>query len=166
MAHGTPKSKLHDTFKERISDLEKRAKQQSDFFRSHSGTRPWHTPTNMADVDTLDVPNLHEPAWNRDAINQQYCTDVVSNAKDAKSRGTTGDVKSLKTQLDFMAVEERAWRLRHASAIRCSALAHGRIKAHGATNESIFSIVRNAADGYRLASAENANIPPDRGATP
>jgi hypothetical protein len=149
MAHGHVKSKIHDKFSDRIKDLEEQANKQSEHFRTHNGVRPWHTPESMKTRDLLDVPNLHEPAWNRDTINQNYCLDVV--AGDATSAGTTGDIKALKVQIDFMAVEERAWRLRHATAVRCAAVAHGRLSGHGAKNNSVFSMVKTAAENYRIS---------------
>jgi hypothetical protein len=149
MAHGKTKGSVHDKFRERVEELEKRAKEQSEHFRKHETPRPWHTPDSMKTVELLDVPNLHEPAWNRDAINANYCTSVVADS--AAAAGTTGDVKSLKLQVDFMAVEERAWRLRHATPVRCAALAHGRIAGHGVANAGIFSMVKKAAENLIIA---------------
>jgi len=145
MGHGTPKSVLVDTFKARLADLEQKALAQSEHFRTHGSARPWHTPDTMANSDLLDVPMLHEPAWNRDEANRIYSQDVLS-----EKPGTQGDVISLKRQIDFMAVEERAWRVRHATFARCAAHAAGRLNGHGQPNAGIFTMVRNAADDARL----------------
>lgn len=141
MAHGKPKGRLEDKFKARITELEKKAQQQSDQFKSQSGLRPWHTPEDMKTKDLLDVPNLHEPVWNRDALNRLYSDEVV--AVEQKNSGVVGDLIACKRQIDFMAVEERAWRLRHASSTRCAAMAHGRLDGHGKTNEGVFSMIKN-----------------------
>jgi hypothetical protein len=145
MAHGVKKGIIDAKFAERVSDLERVAREQSEQFRKQDAPRPWHTPENMKDRDLLDVPNLHEPAWNRDKLNENYANDVVSSGGGA---GTAGDIMALKTQINFMAEEERAWRMRHATPVRCAAIAHGRLHGHGISNESVFSIVEKASDTF------------------
>jgi hypothetical protein len=149
MAHGTPRAKVTKSFQDRVNDLEKKAREQSQQFRSGGGARPWHTPDAMSDTSLLDVPNLHEPAWNRDEANIIYSQEVLSGNKNTV--GTSGDLASLKKQIDFMAVEERAWRLRHATPARCATLAHGRLAGHGAENAGIFTMVKNVVDNHILS---------------
>jgi hypothetical protein len=146
MAHGVKKGKIDPAFSGRIDDLERVAREQSEQFRRQNSVRPWHTPESMKDRDLLDVPNLHEPAWNRDELNKTYAQDVVST--DQNSRGTHGDVMALKLQIDFMAEEERAWRVRHATPVRCAAVAHGRLHGHGVANGSVFSDISKTADTF------------------
>jgi hypothetical protein len=155
MGHGTVKSSLIDSFKQRIADLEDKAYAQSEHFRKHENTRPWHTPESMRDRDLLDVPSLHEPAWNRDGANRIYAQDVLNDAA-----GTQGDIISLKRQIDFMAAEERAWRVRHASFARCAAHAHGRLAGHGLRTEGVFSRVKTAADNARLRGQSSNRVDP------
>lgn len=152
MANGTPHGEVTPNFQKRISDLENKAQQQSQNFRQSSGTRPWHTPNDMADKNLLDVPNLHEPSWNRDRANIVYTENVLS--LEPKNAGTAGDIASMKKQIDFMATEERAWRLRHASLVRCAALAHGRLAIHGKTNEGIFSMIKNVAENHIIGGTD------------
>lgn len=151
MAHGTPKGKLEDQFKQRIDDLTQKAQQQSQQFKTQSGSRPWHTPENMKTRNLLDVPNLHEPAWNRNTLNRIYADEVLA-VEQAKG-GTVADLIGLKRQIDFMAVEERAWRLRHATSSRCAALAHGRIKGHGIKSVGVFAIVQNEIENRMAEGA-------------
>jgi hypothetical protein len=141
MAHGTPKGKIDEQFTKRVEDLEKKAKEQSTQFKTQSGLRPWHTPESMKDNNLLDVPNLHEPAWNRDKLNQLYSDEIL--AVDKLKGGVVGDLIGVKRQIDFMAVEERAWGLRHASITRCAAIAHGRLDGHGQPSVGIFATVKN-----------------------
>jgi hypothetical protein len=159
MGHGTVKSSLIESFTKRISDLEDKANAQSEYFRKHENTRPWHTPESMRDRDLLDVPSLHEPAWNRDEANEIYSQDVL-NAE----AGTQGDIISLKRQIDFMAAEERAWRARHASFARCAAHAHGRLAGHGLKTEGVFSRVKTAADNARLRGQSSNRVDPSMAA--
>jgi len=133
-----PKGKIDAKFETRISDLQQKAASQSEHFRSHSGTRSWHTPDEMKTRDLLDVPNLHEPAWNRDSLNQLYCDSILA----IENGGVVGDLIGVKRQINFMAVEERAWRLRHASKSRCLALTHGRLAGHG-DKQGVFNMIQN-----------------------
>jgi hypothetical protein len=141
MAHGKPKGKIVESFKKRVRELEEKARAFSEHFRRYSTPRKWHTPDDL-NTSLLDVANLHEPAWNRDDANRVYCEDVITQG----DNGTSGDFKAMKKQIRFMAVEERAFRLRHASLVRCAALAHGRLAGHGAQNQSVFSILEITAD--------------------
>lgn len=135
------KGKIDPKFQTRIDDLQEKARSQSAHFRTHSGTRAWHTPDDMKTRDLLDVPNLHEPAWNRDSLNQLYCDTILSFDKS----GLVGDLAGVKRQINFMAAEERAWRLRHASKSRCMAVSHGRIDGHG-NKRGIFNMILNEAE--------------------
>jgi hypothetical protein len=143
MAHGKPKGKITSAFRKRIEELEARAREFSEQFRRFSQPRKWHTPESMRDKNLLDVASLHEPAWNRDEANRIYSQDVLSQSSD---RGTTGDLIGLKKQIDFMAVEERAFRMRHASFIRCAAMSHGRLDGHGTQTYGVFSTLKSSID--------------------
>jgi hypothetical protein len=151
MAHGKPKGKITTAFRKRIEELEKRAREFSEQFRRFNEARKWHTPENMKEKNLLDVAGLHEPAWNRDEANRIYSQDVLSESSD---RGTTGDLIALKKQIDFMAVEERAFRMRHASFIRCAAMAHGRLDGHGLQDKGIFSMLKNSIDNDLLRGSD------------
>lgn len=153
MAHGTPRGRITTQFEARVFDLETKARKQSEQFRDNNGPRPWHTPIDMANKNLLDVPNLHEPSWNRDVANQIYAQEVLE--EDKNSVGTSGDIAGMRKQIAFMAVEERAWRLRHASAVRCAALAHGRLAGHGVTSSGVFSKVKNVVDNHILAGNDS-----------
>ena len=141
MAHGKPKGKIVESFKKRVRELEAKAKAISEHFRRYSSPRKWHTPDDL-NTSLLDVANLLDPAWNRDEAIRFYCEDVITQGEN----GSSGDFKAMKKQIRFMAVEERAFRLRHASLVRCAALAHGRLAGHGATDQSVFSILEITAD--------------------
>lgn len=134
----TPKGKIDEKFADRIDDLRKKAQSQSEHFQSHDAPREWHTPDAMKTRDLLDVPNLHEPTWNRDSLNQLYCDTIVA----VENGGVVGDLIGVKRQINFLAVEERAWRLRHASKSRCLAVSHGRLDGHG-DRRGVFNMMQN-----------------------
>ncbi len=144
MAHGKPKGQLDSKFKERIDDLERQARKAADQYKNNDGYRPWARPPGYETRDMSDVPGLHMPAWDRDAINQLY-SETLLGAPGYDS-GTTGDLIAMKWQADFMAVEERAFRTRHASRARCLAHMHGRLDGHGTKGKSVFSFLRDGVD--------------------
>jgi hypothetical protein len=139
MSHGKQKGKVDSQFTKRIDDLEEKAKKCSESFKSMDTFRPWHVPKELG--DPLDVPSLHNPAWERNAINQLYSETILAGP--GKEGGTCGDLIAMKWQADFMAVEERAFRTRHASFARCASLAHGRLDGHGTATVGIFSFLKD-----------------------
>jgi hypothetical protein len=142
MGHGTKKGVVDGQFIKRVSDLEKKADKAKTHFRDHGGYREWWTPDGV--VDPLDVPSLHEPNWQRNNINQIYSDSILTNSDQAA--GTTGDLFAMKWQADFMAVEERAFRTRHASFVRCASLAHGRLDGHSIPVKGVFGHLKSTID--------------------
>ena len=140
MGHGKSQGIVDPQFENRIKDLEQKAKSMAEQFRSFNSYRPWHTPKDTG--DPLDVPALHQPAWERNDINQLY-SETISEGADSES-GTCGDLIAMTWQADFMATEERAFRTRHASYARCASLMHGRMKGHGTAKTGIFSFQKDA----------------------
>lgn len=144
MAHGTSKGQLDSNFENRITELEARAKEMAEKFSSMTDYRPWHTPEALEGRDLLDVPSLHNPCWDRNNINQLYSEEILGGP--GKDGGTSGDLIAMKWQADFMSVEERAFRLRHASLVRCASLMHGRLKGHGGSGSGVFSFFKQAVE--------------------
>lgn len=142
MGHGKKKGLVDGRFQARIDDLEKKARKMADHFRNHGDFREWHVPPTFN--DPLDVPSLHNPAWDRNNLNETYSEKVLARAAD--EAGTDGDKIALKWQIDFMACEERAFRTRHASLIRCASLAHGRIDGHGKIKKGVFTFLKEGVE--------------------
>lgn len=120
----TPKAKLHDSFTEALTDLASQATDISKGIRG-TGQRAWQYPSSLEEsplaIDKLDT------GFDREEINTNYEETIADGA----SPGTVGDVVALKTQGDYLAVMERAFRARHATPVRCLAHAAGRRKGHG-----------------------------------
>lgn len=140
--HGATKGTVDGKFIQRINDLEKKAEKAKEMFRDHGTFREWWTPDGVK--DPLDVPSLHDPNWDRNNINQIYSDSILRGH--GKGAGTVGDLIAMKYQADFMAVEERAFRTRHASMIRCASLAHGRIEGHSQPSLSVFSFLKDTVE--------------------
>ena len=115
---GTTKGRVHPVFKDRLTELQVAAVNAAQSFQG-IGQRTWDIPSGLQASDIFDIANLHQTAFDRTPINDNY-VDCVS---DADSAGTVGDVISLKFQMDYNAAEERAFRARHSSTVRC--LVHG-----------------------------------------
>lgn len=107
-------------FSKRLRELKKQAE---NMYKSLQGAeqREWQIPTDY-DGDILDVPQLHKPAFDRESLNSLYEQAV----QDPANAGTVGDVIALKLQIDYMAMEERAFRARHMSLPRTLCVGHGR----------------------------------------
>lgn len=146
MPHGTSKGTVDGKFKARISELKEVAKKTAEVFKTGTGIRPWHVPKDLEGKDLMFVPHLHVNAWNRDEINRTYSQQVLGGM--GESSGTTGDLMAMKWQADFMAMEERAFRLRHASMARCAAMAHGRMKGHGLEQGSVFTQIEKSVESF------------------
>lgn len=149
MGHGVTKGEVDGKFIARVNDLEQKAQKASEQFRNYGTFREWHMPKEI--VDPLDVPSLHNPAWERNSINTKYSVDILAGP--GKQGGTIGDVIAMKWQADWMAAEERAFRTRHASLVRCASLAHGRIHGHGQVGRSVFSFLKDAVQTHITAGS-------------
>lgn len=106
---GTTQGRIDPAFQARLNALKARALANAQA-SSGSGTRLWDLPPELV-TDLLDIANLHVPAHDRTNLNTNYSTVTAAAGK----AGTTGDMIALLHQIDFMAAEERALRLRHSS---------------------------------------------------
>lgn len=121
---GKPQASVHPVFAGRIKELRTQAAEQYSA-ATGEGQRPWQVPEGVGDL--LDVPQLHQPAFDRTEANAEYAKLTRSVAE----AGTVADIVALKLQIDYNAAEERAFRARHASLVRCLAHGHGRRYAYG-----------------------------------
>ncbi len=136
---GITKAKTHEVFDKRLYELAKHASEQAIALVSGGG-RPYTRPASLFDRDLLHVPSLHDKGYDRNEINTNY--DQVTQS--AASPGTAGDAASLKLQGSYNATEERAFRARHATQIRCTVHAHSRLRGHG-DNAGVFGRVQSEA---------------------
>lgn len=91
------------------------------------GAPKWFVPGEFQD-SLINPVTLAGPGpdaggkFSRKAVNAQYESMVASYTE----AGTTGDIISLKLQNDYVAMMERAWRIRHATPLRSHALSIAR----------------------------------------
>lgn len=144
---GTTKAKVHTTFSKRIRELKEDAKEQAETFVS-GGNRPYTRPEVLDGRDLLHVPSLHDDAWDRNEMNINYDQATQS----AMDPGTAGDTASLKYQAGHNATEERAFRSRHASMVRCMVHMHGRLQGHG-RSPGVFDRIESQASNLIKAGS-------------
>ena len=118
---GNKQADVHSVFSGRLRQLIAAAAACADGFR-RSGQRGWTVPDENDAESLFDVPALHQPGFDREPINVNY----EQCFQDEENPGTVGDVIGLKLQVDYVAAEERAYRFRHASTVRCLVHAAGR----------------------------------------
>lgn len=152
MAHGdSSKAKVTDVFKKRINELRDMAATQSRQWRYWEVYRKWHTPDDLKEANLYDTPGMHSPTWNRNEINEIYSNQVCAGP--GKEGGCNSGYVAMKLQCDFLAVEERAWRLRHVNLVRAQAAAHGRLKGHGTPALSVFDVLLSAVEKWVQSGA-------------
>lgn len=134
---GRQRARIDSVFAQRLNELRNDATSQAASFQG-STNRAWQVPAETADL--LDVPKLHQPGFDRTALNVNYQECV----QDTDDPGTVGDVISIKQQIDYNATEERAFRLRHATVVRCFTHAAGR--RHGLGAGRVFPNIQKQAN--------------------
>jgi len=151
---GKTKATPDATFTDRLRELQRQAKETQNALQGKH-QRQWQVPSVLK-TSLLDVPNLHKPAFAREELNKQY--DTVT--KDIAAPGTNGDVIAIKMQIDYNAMEERAFRSRHTSMCRATCLGHAR--RYGQGHGSVWAATRGiegevasfiAAGGAKESSA-------------
>lgn len=130
---GTVQAEVHDVFSNRLDALTQDAQTNAAAYTA-TGQRIWQVPAGVTDL--FDLASLHDPAFDRQPINDQYV-----QVMEADDPGTIGDVVALKQQIDYVTMEERAFRLRHITPCRGVAFAAGRRYGHGVGN--VFPNVRS-----------------------
>lgn len=116
---------IDKTFSTRMRELRQQAVQ---LYKSVQGTsqRVWQVPA-VQTTPLLDVGQLHDPAFDRTSLNDDY--NAIVAGKSAES--SNGAVLALRLQLAAVAAEERAYRHRHMSVARAICTSHGRCYGQG-----------------------------------
>ena len=118
---GTSKASLYAVFRENADGLQADAKAMAAA-ATGSGQRPWQTgPLREWGGDPLDIAGM-AAKFDRGDVGQGYA-DCLS---DPAAPGTTADAAAIKLQNDWVAVQERAFRTRHATSVRSELNAAGR----------------------------------------
>lgn len=145
---------LDVTFNARIAALQQYCAAASSSYR---GQNPgaWAVPDNIASTPIM-VPTTLTPAYNRDQLNTNYAKALNTDDKG----NSTGGVIAMSRQICFIAMEERAARLRYASPARIGALAYGRTDGHSNKN-GVFGKMTIAAVNANKAGSAAGIVPGD-----
>jgi hypothetical protein len=123
----TPKSKVDvdPNFEMRVRDLQQQAASAAPALTNGNQVQ-WFRPGDWKG-DVFDYEGFKEPFTTEDAEN-----GFVDANKDPNNPGTTGDLITAITQIDYMDCMERAFRARNAYPLpRAMALMAGRKTGHG-----------------------------------
>ena len=122
----TSKAELRKTF---IKQLDKTVETGNDIVKSTqlAGQRKWHQlDKGDWDGDLFNIADIGK-AFTREENEE----DVANAIKDTASPGTTGDLVVSVLQGDYLAAQERAFRMRHQSRIRSDMHSSARRMGHG-----------------------------------
>lgn len=141
------KGEVHKVFADRTGELASHARAKADAARGR-GQRAWDTPAGWSG-DPMDIPGL-VAAYDRSEIDQNYAQLIASG----DDPGTAGDVVAVKTQGDYVGLQERGIRARYSSSIRCIAHASARWKGHG-NDKGIFQdgVIRYVQDAIKAGGS-------------
>ena len=143
---------IDETFSARMRELRQQAVQ---LYKSVQGSsqRMWQVPA-VQSTSPLAVSQLHSPAFDRTALNNDY--DALVAGKSAEN--SNGAVLALRLQLAAVAVEERAYRHRHMSVARAICTAHG--MCYGQGEGALFGPtgIEGDAAAYMRAGAVSTTI--------
>lgn len=108
------------------------------------GRRDWFIPQNLLGTTVLDIGSTKD-GFDRSSLGAAY-SDIVLNAT-----GSLAESSCVRMQSDWIAGCERAYRVRHASPVRCSIHAMGRNSGR-ASSRGVYSRVLDTAESM-LSSA-------------
>jgi hypothetical protein len=114
--------------------------------------REWMVP------DLLDEPALQSIAGLADAYARVEAAELYQAAL-TDPLGAAGDAMAMKLQSDYLAGQERAYRLRQMSPLRASLHASARRYAHGATGAGVFGRVASHIQDLLVAGSAGFRPP-------
>lgn len=126
--------------------------------------RKWQIPTpNTWDLNLFNISGI-SGAFDRATANQVYIRALTKGPKVGlldkapEGEGRVADCQAMKIQIDYMATMERAFRLRHASSIRCKLHSAARRRGHSTWNDAIGAdaVLLDLGDGVIPTAADIA----------
>lgn len=131
---------MDTTFIRLIDDLQQTSAEQADASLSR-GARQWQHPSDIRrrKISSLEVDRLHTPAFDRDDLNRLY-------ERLHASPQPVGRVMACSQQIAFVSMAERAYRLRHASLVRCVTHTGARDEGLAHANGSLAAVRNHVQD--------------------
>jgi hypothetical protein len=116
----------------------------------NTNQRRWQMPEPGAwNKNLFDITGLTE-AYDRGPLNRVYMRAFTKGPqtgyldKGPEGEGRVSDCMAMKIQIDYLAIQERAFRLRHSSSVRCSM--HAAVRRRG---QSVWNDAQGAAATLR-----------------
>lgn len=155
MATLPPQSKadVDERFEKQIKQLVS-ISQNRDEYHSNPGTvLNWMAPADW-NGDPRDLEGMKAP-FDRQGLNTKY----EEIHRDAANAGTTGDVIAVKVQADWLAMAERAFRVRQASVCRDNCHMFARHAGHknpkGVFQYGVLGYVQDMLKAAKTASPQD-----------
>ena len=123
MSDAPPTPQPSRVFRENVGALARTAGEIADAANGRRA-RPWQAPEPAGWDGDHDDPDGITPPFDRAALVDEY-------ARVAANGGTIGASGAVATQVSWVGACERAYRARHASPLRCMAVASSRRWGHG-----------------------------------
>ncbi len=121
----SPKSDIGDVFREQLEKLAENARKNAEALRL-TGDRVWCLPERKGwNGDLFDLLGMAKP-FDRSQNHEDYLKAVTEDPP-----GCVGELAAAQFQGDWLAAMERAFRQRHASAVRGRLHSAGRLYGHG-----------------------------------
>jgi len=152
MIVGFKKGDILHPFDTRLAEMQTQAGAQAAA-TCGEGVRKWNIPEDANIQSLLTIPALHGTQPNTGYDRTELNTRYEQCFQDPAAPGTNGDIAGLKTQIDWLAANERAFRFRHATTPRLLILAASRryFVATGpavpAIKDSVDKVIRAGALG-------------------
>jgi hypothetical protein len=142
-----PLGVLIDRYKAQLERLKDTAAAADLAARTAAG-RIWHVPEGAGiwAGDPLDIAGA-AIAFNRGAAADLYYDAMTTD------KGSVGDAMALKIQSDYLAAQERAWRMRHQSTVRAAMHAAARRLGHSTTTTGALDRVTQYISDLLVAGA-------------
>lgn len=122
---GKQQAIVHPVFRENAEQLAVDAANLADATLGRA-QRAWQTgPLRGWNGDPLAVPTI-SVKFDRKAVHENYTICLG----DPDTAGTVADTQALTLQNDWVSMQERAFRLRHATSVRCAIHAAARRSGH------------------------------------
>lgn len=140
----TPQATVDAEFSDQQTQLQTICREQGAAPRG-SWSRPWYMPKDFT-ADLLDPQAITQAAFSRQSLNQAY-EQYMQTA--GGSSAAASDAIATQLQIARVQSEERAFRMRHASLVRC--LAHSAARRTGLADSQAVENVTKQVERIILA---------------
>lgn len=140
-------AEIYDQFSQQISNLQEVADNNAQANLGEE-QRDWRVPFDW-EGDPFDIEGLGDP-FDRTDMNEDYPEFFTDNS-------SVGDCMAAKIQADHLGSQERAFRLRHATSVRCCMHAASRRNGQGDQAAGSFARIVNHIQDLISAGSDSGS---------